>query len=456
MMSTALRLLIASVTAASVAALAAAIALYPIGADFQGFEGFVFWTGLTLLASALPVKFPRGNLISVNTAPILASMVLGGPAAAGIVAAIGTTEWRELRGRVPWYGTVYNHAALAGPAVAGAVLYELLVRAAPADINVGFAELMATSIAGLAFFALNSAAVSATIALRQGLRFADSLRHYVGEAGAKLVALAPLSWLMAFTFHVVGWWAALLFMLPLYTTREAYHRFVEMRDMFTSTVRALASAVDARDKWTSGHSVRVQEIAVAIAREMRVGGALLEAIEWGGLLHDIGKIGVRDAVLLKEDRLTKEERIEMNQHPEIGAKIASEVKQLGPEVPIIRHHHEWYNGSGYPDRLEGELIPLGARILHVADAFEAMTSARPYRLRPFTPEQALGELRKYAGIQFDPVVIDAFVRTSYGAGVADPGRPPQLRPVPLIAQAAALRGAAAGPATGDSAGAHAP
>src|SRR3990170_9018473 len=219
-MPSALRLLIVFVTAAAAVALLAAVLLFPAREAIGGPRGFVFWTGLTLLASALPVKFPRGNLISVNTAPILASMVLGGPAAAGIVAAIGTTEWRELRGRVPWYGTVYNHAALAGPAVAGAVLYELLVRAAPADINVGFAELMATSIAGLAFFALNSAAVSATIALRQGLRFADSLRHYVGEAGAKLVALAPLSWLMAFTFHVVGWWAALLFMLPLYTTRE--------------------------------------------------------------------------------------------------------------------------------------------------------------------------------------------------------------------------------------------
>jgi HD-GYP domain-containing protein (c-di-GMP phosphodiesterase class II) len=197
----------------------------------------------------------------------------------------------------------------------------------------------------------------------------------------------------------------------------------------------------------------VQEIAVVIAKEMRVSTALLEAIEWGGLLHDVGKIGVRDAVLLKEARLDKDERIEMNRHPEIGARIAGEVKQLGPEVPIIRHHHEWFNGSGYPDRLEGENIPLGARILHVADAFEAMTSPRPYRPKPLTTEQALREIRKYTGVQFDPKVVEAFVRTPYVKDVADPGRPPQPIPIPVLATAAAA--AQAGSGGGDNAGANA-
>jgi HD-GYP domain-containing protein (c-di-GMP phosphodiesterase class II) len=167
----------------------------------------------------------------------------------------------------------------------------------------------------------------------------------------------------------------------------------------------------------------------------------------------VGKIGVRDAVLLKEARLDRDERIEMNRHPEIGARIAGEVKQLGPEVPIIRHHHEWFNGSGYPDRLEGENIPLGARILHVADAFEAMTSPRPYRPKPLTTEQALREIRKYTGVQFDPKVVEAFVRTPYVKDVADPGRPPQPIPIPVLATAAAA--AQAGSGGGDNAGANA-
>ena len=236
--------------------------------------------------------------------------------------------------------------------------------------------------------------------------------------------------------YSVGWWASLLFAVPLYTTKVAYNRFVEMRDMFTQTIGALAEAVDKRDPFTSKHSQNVKLIAVDIGREMRVSAAELEALEWGGLLHDVGKIGVPDNVLLKSDRLTRDERMKMNAHPVLGAQIIAPVTKLAPELPIIRHHHEWYNGSGYPDRLIGDEIPKLARILHVADAFEAMTAARPYRMTPLTPEQALGELRKFAGIQFDPVVVDAFVRTSWVHGVSDPGRREEPRQIPLIGQAA--------------------
>ncbi len=219
-----------------------------------------------------------------------------------------------------------------------------------------------------------------------------------------------------------AWWATLLFALPLYTTRVAHNRFVEMREMFTQTIGALAGAVDKRDPFTSKHSQRVKQIAVDIGREMHVSEPELEALEWGGLLHDVGKIGVPDRVLLKQERLTREERMVMNAHPVLGAEIIAPVTKLAPELPIIRHHHEWYNGSGYPDRLIGDEIPKLARILHVADAFEAMTAQRPYRMTPLTPEQALAELRKFAGIQFDPAVVDAFVRTTWVDGVQDPGR----------------------------------
>jgi putative nucleotidyltransferase with HDIG domain len=240
---------------------------------------------------------------------------------------------------------------------------------------------------------------------------------------------------MSVIYHV-AWWAALLFALPLYTTRMAYHQFIEMREMFTQTIGALAGAVDKRDPYTSKHSHRVKQIAVDIGREMSVTEPELEALEWGGLLHDVGKIGVPDSVLLKQERLTREERMIMNAHPVLGAEIIAPVTKLAPELPIIRHHHEWYNGSGYPDRLLGDEIPKLARILHVADAFEAMTAQRPYRMTPLTAEQALGELRKFAGIQFDPVVVDAFVRTPWVEGVSDPGRMAEPRAIPLIAQAA--------------------
>jgi putative nucleotidyltransferase with HDIG domain len=255
--------------------------------------------------------------------------------------------------------------------------------------------------------------------------------------------------------YVIAAWASLLFALPLYMTRLAYQNYTEMREMFTQTITALAEAVDKRDPFTSKHSWRVKEIAGDIGRVMHLGEGDLEALEWGGLLHDVGKIGVPDAVLLKQDRLTKEERTQMNSHPVLGAQIIEPVKRLSRELPIIRHHHEWYNGSGYPDRLIGDEIPLLARVLHVADSFEAMTAARPYRMTPLTPEQAIAELRKFAGIQFDPKVVDAFVQTHWAEGVADPGRTIQPHPIPLIGQvanrsAASGTASAAGPLVGQA------
>jgi putative nucleotidyltransferase with HDIG domain len=300
------------------------------------------------------------------------------------------------------------------------------------------------------FVILNMAVTSLIVALRSQQSFkVVALGDWRGIS-VNAFALAPLAWLMG-QMYLISWWASLLFALPLYTTRVAYNRFVEMREMFTQTIGALAEAVDKRDPYTSRHSQNVKLIAVDIGREMRVSASELEALEWGGLLHDVGKIGVPDNVLLKSDRLTREERIKMNSHPVLGAEIIAPVTKLAPELPIIRHHHEWFNGSGYPDRLIGDEIPKLARILHVADAFEAMTAKRPYRMTPLTSEQALQELRKFAGIQFDPVVVDAFVRTPWVHGVSDPGRREEPRQIPLIGQAAnQLTQAHAGVAVGAS------
>jgi putative nucleotidyltransferase with HDIG domain len=258
-----------------------------------------------------------------------------------------------------------------------------------------------------------------------------------------MVGLTPIAWLMALAYVFIGPLVAFVFALPLYTTRAAYKAVVDIRNMFTQTVRALASAIDARDPSTRKHSEHVSGIAVEIGQAMNLSEADLEQLEWAGLLHDIGKIGIRDDVLLKPDRLTREERILMNEHPAKGEEILRDVDRLAKERPLIRHHHEWYNGSGYPDRLIGEEIPLLARVLHVADAFEAMTASRPYRPIPLSGTQALEELHRYAGIQFDPRVVEAFSRTKAakahweGEDDGEPERP--FAPVPTLGQVAAAR-----------------
>jgi putative nucleotidyltransferase with HDIG domain len=465
-MPTKLKLYIAGVVALSVVALIATTLAFGIDStlaiasgfeslgDAAGLAGVVFWICVTLIASATPVRMPRGAMFAVSLSTVMASTILGGPAAGAWVALIGSTEIREVRGRVPWYGTLTNHAGAVIPAVAAGLVmmaFGLPLKQTSYTLSQDLASwgmFVATTIGGAVFLGVNAGITAIFVSMRTGDRAISVIRGEARSVASSLVSLAPIGWLMA-QIYVLAPYASLLFALPLYMTRVAYQNYTEMREMFTQTIQALAEAVDKRDPFTSKHSWNVKEIAGDIGRVLRLSESDLEALEWGGLLHDVGKIGVPDAVLLKQDRLNKEERAAMNSHPVLGAQIIQGVARLAPELPIIRHHHEWYNGSGYPDRLIGDEIPLLARILHVADSFEAMTAARPYRMTPLTREQAIGELRKFAGIQFDPKIVDAFVQTQWAEGVADPGRTIQPRPIPMISQHANRpANAVAAPATG--------
>lgn len=182
-----------------------------------------------------------------------------------------------------------------------------------------------------------------------------------------------------------------------------------IKTIFTSTITALAAAIDAKDTDTKGHSERVTRYAVAIAREMNLPEETTKNIMYGAILHDIGKIGIQENILNKPESLNSSEYDIMKKHPEIGASIVSSIKILEPIVPIVLHHHEYYNGKGYPLGLAGEEIPLGARIVAVADAYDAITSQRPYR-EPGSMEKALEALKDGSGQQFDPEIIEALIR----------------------------------------------
>jgi putative nucleotidyltransferase with HDIG domain len=386
-----------------------------------------FWTLATLAASALPVRLPRGTVVSVAAAPMIAVMALGGPLAAAIVGVIGTTDTRELRGEVPWYGTLYNHASAAIAIVVGGAAFEIVSALGPNDSPI--VSFIATLVGALLFFAVSWSLALGAVSARTGTSVRTVWSQDVGGVAANLIGLAPLAWLMAQVFQLpggVGWWATPLFIVPLFTTRLAYARYVETRELFEQTIEALAKAVDARDPYTRNHSSRVSHIGEAMCRVMRLPEPEIEKIKWAGLLHDIGKIGIRDNILLKEGPLDKRERILMNQHPTIGAEIVAPATQLSEEAPLIKAHHEWFNGSGYPDGIEALDIPLGSRILTIADAYEAMTSSRPYRKTPLTHEQAINQLEKFAGIQFDPDIVPILVNLDRSILDRPPDRPDEL------------------------------
>ena len=180
----------------------------------------------------------------------------------------------------------------------------------------------------------------------------------------------------------------------------------ETESAYVGAIRALALALDARDPYTAGHSERVSALSVAVGRQMRLPDDQLEVVRLGALLHDIGKIGISDAVLRKPGPLTQEEFEMIQEHPAVGGRILRSVPFLAPHLPIVELHHERPDGQGYPFRLRGDEIPMLARIVHVADAFDAITSARAYRPARGSSD-ALRELWKHAGTQFDAEVVHA-------------------------------------------------
>ncbi len=188
------------------------------------------------------------------------------------------------------------------------------------------------------------------------------------------------------------------------------HRLIEALEQgYLDTIRSLASAIDAKDPYTHGHSRHVADLAVAIGRELGLPPEAIQALEYGGVLHDIGKIGMPDAILAKVAPLTADERDLARTHAAVGAEIVSGVKFLAAAAPAIRSHHERWDGTGYPDGLAGEAIPLVARVVNAADTWDACTSNRPYQ-KAFTTDEALAIMAGLRGTQLDPAVHDALVK----------------------------------------------
>jgi len=183
---------------------------------------------------------------------------------------------------------------------------------------------------------------------------------------------------------------------------------LQLQQAYEASLIMLANAIELRDKYTRGHIERVMEYAIAIAEKLGWTDIQLRPLRFGSILHDIGKIYIRESILRKPGPLTPEEWVEMKQHATIGADLLKSISYLSDAIPIIRHHHERWDGKGYPDGLAGEDIPQGARIVSVADCFDAMTTARIYH-DAVPKEVAINEIKTESGVRYDPLVVDAFL-----------------------------------------------
>lgn len=363
----------------------------------------------------------------------ISAAILFGPLA-GVIVASGSTAISEMFARRAAIKALFNTAQKALAVGVAARVYILLGGAVP------FGSIESDGIAFLAlsilYFAINGLAVSGVISLTTGRRLKEVWTSISrGSLGYDLVA-SGLAMMVAWFYQQFGPVGLMTIVVPVIVVRSVYDMYHRLQAQSREMLELMVKAIEARDPYTSGHSVRVSAMSRAIATEMKLPYERVEEIATAALLHDVGKIHEKFApVLRKPDKLTEEEQALLQEHPVKSAELVGVISGFrGVVLDSVRSHHERWDGNGYPDRLAGEQIPLGARIITVADTVDAMRTDRPYRPAA-AYEATVAELERCRGVQFDPAVIDValssmLVRSMFAApqdvrGLPDPVAAPE-------------------------------
>ena len=355
---------------------------------------------------------------SITFLPVLTSAILFGPEAGVLCAGLAGAAGEVLRKKTP-FRAVFNVAQwVVATAVAGVVFTALggegVAIAGAVGSDAGLTEQFGPLFSyALAFLLLNHAAVSLAIALDGSVPFVQVWKRIVGPSAGNILydlLISPIAIAVAFFYVSLGLVGILVALLPLLFVRHSYLTNLQLQRANRDLLKALIKAIETRDPYTSGHSLRVSSLAKRIAQEMNVSSRKTDAIETAALLHDIGKIDpIYTEILKKPDNLTSAEREVIQSHVVKGVEIIESLSSFGSDViQAVRHHHERIDGKGYPDGLEGEEIPLGGRIIKVCDAVDAMLSDRPYR-RALQISAVKEQLLMYSGSQFDEVIVERII-----------------------------------------------
>ena len=371
---------------------------------------FVFGA-LAVLSESLPVPLPKGGYVTVSYAIFFAAVVSFPPGVVLIIVAIGgLVMFGKVAEGYPFYKRIFN-AAQYVVSISGSALVVLLE--GHKAFQFGLPSILMYVAASLPFVLINVTVVSVALGILQNkgpwIIWTSNIRWSVPN----FLALAPLGLLMALIYKNYGPLGLVLLLIPLLLSRYSFQLYVDMRQNYLDTVKALVQALEAKDSYTSGHSERVADLAVAMAEELGMAEDKQEFVKYAGILHDVGKIGVDEGILNKRVPLLDSEWAAIREHPVIGENIIKKINFLFNISTAVRHHHERYDGTGYPDGLKGKDIPLEARIIAIADTYDAMTSDRSYR-KGKTPREAVQELRRVAGTQLDPELVHVFLKILEG------------------------------------------
>lgn len=365
---------------------------------------------LLALAEAWPVPLPSGGYVSAATMIELPLLLLAGPFWTCVVVVTVTLLVHGVVRRRPLVRVIHNSSLFVLMIMAAGWVFSALGGVAGALAFPRDAGAMVA--AGLTFFAVNSAGVSLAIGLTAGPSPGRIWQREFQQGILHHVSFVALGMLVAVLVSGAGPWGLALCAIPLLVSRHSFQLDLELRSDLKSFVRTLTEVLEEVDPYTRHHSHRVSEYSVRLARGMRRSETEVEEVEYAALVHDLGKIGpAHQHILQKPGSLSHEEQRTLRAHPAAGAEIVAKVRALRRVSEIVRAHHERPDGQGYPYGLRSDDVPLGARILNVADAFDAMTSDRPYR-RALPLEAALRELERGAGTQFDSEVVHTILRLS--------------------------------------------
>ncbi len=365
---------------------------------------------LAAISETFYVKLPGVGAVTVAFAITFAAIILEGPLTAVIVSVLGIVLSRthdDKRGYVhifntPIFKTAFNISQnTIYTAMSGLVYVNLHTR----FITFGEVDPISVTLSMLTFGFFNTFLMTALIISLDGGKFFYTWYDNFRGTILNVLAVGLLGIIVAVSYNNYGPGAVVLFFIPLMLSRYSFKLYVDMRKNYYDTVKALINTIEAKDPYTSGHANRVGKYAVAIGTEINLSAKKIERLKNAALLHDIGKIGIDDHILNKQGRLTDLELEVIRNHPSIGYDIIKDIGFLKEVMDVVKHHHEKWDGTGYPDGLKKEEIPLETTVLTIADAFDAMTTDRPYR-EALSHNEAFEELRKNAGIQFNPHIIE--------------------------------------------------
>lgn len=374
----------------------------------------LFFSVLIALTESFTVLF-RKISFSTTFAVELAAFILFGPAFTIIAIMLGFSlrivkmnedKYKHILNS-PLYGTIFNYCVLILPLLIANYAYQIL---GGNFVFIGFnSNLFQIIVFSLISFLINTFLISILSAFANGKHLIFTFLSNLKLVLINFIIMVPFGLVLAYVYKQTGYLGVLFFLFPVIMVRYTFSLYIDSKTQFIQTVDSLMRAVEARDKYTEGHSQRVAKIVEMIAKEMKFNELKIEQLNMGSLMHDVGKIGIDDSILNKPGKLTKDEFNIIKQHPEIGFNILKDIKNLQGIFDLVRHHHERYDGKGYPDGKNKDQLSIDVFIIQLADAVDAMGTDRPYR-SALSEEEIFSEVRNNMGTQFHPEVVEAFFR----------------------------------------------